>query len=273
MKPENMSTTQPSGNRGRKPRKPAVNPRPRPESNNSNDLHGLADHLTQRLEREVERRLLAVSNELKETLRNEIRVRTARLDRERSEDKAASTARASRERADLETRLRREMEARLATIAKERAQLDPNLVLRRFAEHTTALLSKVDGPEYGALREQVNSGLRQAVLDALRSRKQHLSHLTKLERAVREGAMDQIPQLLDEFFVEAGVRRISNPADGPEFFKAINDPAGKPYLQVVEPAYVDEATGQILRAGRLRHVAEPQLDSSTAECDDQEREA
>ncbi|GAA3121395.1 hypothetical protein [Streptosporangium carneum] len=295
MKPENMSTNQPPGNQGRKPRRSAASPRPRSEPRNRNDLHNVVDNLTQRLEREVERRLLDVSSELRGLLRSEIRMHAARLARE-SEEKASSAARASqekarprretetpseekaspaepssRERADLETRLRREMEDRLATIAKERAHLDPNLVLKRFTEHTSALLNKIDGSDSGTLREQLNSGLRQAVLDALRGRKQHLSHLTKIERVVREGSMDQIPQLLDEFFVEAGVRRISDPSEGPEFFKAINDSVGKPYLQVVEPAYVDEATGRILRAGHLRHVAEPQLDETTAARDVSER--
>jgi hypothetical protein len=246
MRPENIANGKFSRNRKRAPQATS--------NSRNNDDPG---ELTKYLDQEIERRLREVSDELKKLVRSETRSQTERLAKKKLEGGVTEE-----DRAILELRLRREMEARLVNIAKERSSLDPNIVLRRFTERTMELLSKIDpsGPS-----EQINSILRQAVLDALRNRKQHLSHLTKLERVIREGSSDQLPQLLDEFFIESGVRRISNPLEGPEFFKAINDPKGKPYIQMVEPAYVDEITGQIIRAGLLRHTAEPQINDEGGE--------
>jgi|GEM_PF-2686646 len=219
--------------------------------------HRVAIEITEQLDREVERRLLELSKELKKFIRSEVRSRLERLAVQPKEDEPVEREDLRRERAELEKRLRSEMESRLQVIAEQRVQLDLNLVLQRFAQRAAELLAEVDPSASRGLSGQVSGVLRQAVLEAFRNRKQHLSHLTKIERVVREGDLDRLPQLLDEFFVEAGVKKISDPKHGAHFFKAENSPEGKLYLQVTEPAYVDEFTGKIIRAGRLKHVAEP----------------
>lgn len=256
---------------GRRRQSRPSNPGQRSAFNDRTDLQNSLNDLSCELERKIEKQILEVRNELKKLIRDEIQNKSKQLIKD---EKTTSTTDSNEEtedrRSNLEDRLRREMEGRLATIEKERRQLDSKLVLKRFTERANTLLSKIDATSVDMSNEQIGNVLRQAVLEALRNRKQHLSHLTKLEILVREKSLDQIPQLLNEFFIEAGIRRASNPIDEPEFFTVINDPTGKPYLQVVEPAYVDEVTGQILRAGRLRHVANPEFaDGPALSSDDQ----
>lgn len=217
----------------------------------------MATEITEQLDREVERRFLELSKDLKKFIRSEVRSRLEHAAVQPNEKASAGVEDWRRERADLEKMLRSEMEARLDAISKQRVHLDLNLVLKRFTQRAVELLSKAELSAPGRSGVQINGVLRQAVLEAFRSRKQHLSHLAKIERVVREGAMDQLPQLLDELFVEAGIKKISDLQYGSQFFTAENSPEGKLYLQVTEPAYVDEFTGKIIRAGRLRHVAEP----------------
>ncbi|WP_119727044.1 hypothetical protein [Thermomonospora amylolytica] len=200
--------------------------------------------------------------ELREEVRKEVRkeLRTELLEemREETRDELREEMRQD-VREELRAELRDEVRVRLAEIARRRAHLDPGLLLQQFADRAYELLHKADLRAAGGSREQINAALRQAVQDAFRNRRRHLSHLTKIESLVRAGGVDQLPQLLDELFIEAGIRKVSDPQHGARFFAAENDPGAGPYLQVTEPAYVDEFTGQPIRAGRLRHVADPPL--------------
>lgn len=233
----------------------------------SGKTHPRSHALAQQIDLVIEQRLNEVGDELKELVRSEF---GSWAEKKSADPCSCAEEPSGREKARIsqaESGLRREMEKRLKEIETERSRLDPAYITNKFKQQIPKILEGLVGVDSPALNDHMSNALRQAVLDSFRTRRQHLSHLTKLDLLVRSGSADQLPRILQEFFAESGVKRVATPEDNPEYFKAENSPEGGRHLQVVEPALIDEFTGQILRAGVVTHVAEPPVhnDSSDGE--------
>ena len=160
----------------------------------------------------------------------------------------------------IHAQLRAEMEKRLAAIAAERTNLEPAKLLKVFTEQASELIEKSRSIKRSEklTQEQVQQIIRNAILEALRSRRLHLTHLVELERLANDGMLEHVPDLLPGWFARAGLKRIDDPETHRELFEQIDKGKG-PYLEVVEPAYIDAMTGQTIRSGRVR------LDGSQSE--------
>lgn len=208
---------------------------------------------------ETAAQLAALTEELSERLRKEIgdeieaRVRGCLRQEIRREIE-------DQVRHEIKAELRAEYEERLVEVRRERTRLDPARLAATFSDRTIELLHReVTGKAQLPTSQQIAATIKQGVLDALRSRRMHLAQLAEIDRLVASGKLDDLPLLLREWFTRTGLTPSRDAVGHPEYFTVVNGPEEGIYLQVVEPAYIDEATGQVIRAGRLRHANKPEI--------------
>jgi len=110
-------------------------------------------------------------------------------------------------------------------------------------------------------------GLRKVVLASNRERRSHVTQLVQMAVAVaRASSVEDLAQRVDEWLAQAGIVRVMEPPDAVEPEKYFNAESGglDGPLEIVEPAYVDEQFGQLIKAGLARRRVEPLPDAGPA---------
>ncbi|MFJ3619929.1 hypothetical protein ACIPSH_17505 [Streptomyces iakyrus] len=131
--------------------------------------------------------------------------------------------------------------------------LSPPALLSRFTERATELIAALP-EEARPTQAAVTAALRQAVLEAFRSREEYVARMVEVDlfadepnqsaRSLRKGIRTA---LLDQ-----GVRRVDSPDGGSELFVVVEG-EGEAF-EVLRPAYVDQATGKLVLSGQLRRL-------------------
>jgi hypothetical protein len=145
--------------------------------------------------------------------------------------------------------------------------LSPHMLLARFTERATELLTAVP-EEARPTQAAVAASLRQAVLEAFRSREEYVARMvevdllagapkqnaTSLRKGIRAALLDQ------------GVRCVDAPGGEHELFVVVEGDGEA--FEVLRPAYVDQATGKLVLAGQLRRLPGPDGADDSAGGDD-----
>jgi hypothetical protein len=100
-------------------------------------------------------------------------------------------------------------------------------------------------------------GLRRQVLVSRTERTAHLNQLVQFDAAMRGGAGGEVlASMVDGWVTAAGLDRCFEPdRSAPERFVVLADGGGPP--QVIDPAYIDSNSSQILRQGTVRYLDAP----------------
>lgn len=144
-------------------------------------------------------------------------------------------------------------------------QLDHQLtaITRQLDSIYTALVIRDPGT---AVSADAFEGLRRQIIAGAQERMAHLVQLTEIDVALRAGAdHDTLTRLVGSWLRQAGVVTVIT-TDKELCFEPV---AGEGPWEVQIPAYLDEATGRIIRQGRLRQApvpaVEPPSPADTAE--------
>lgn len=133
--------------------------------------------------------------------------------------------------------------------------LHPAQLLARFTERATELISQLH-QEARPTTATVNAALRQGVLEAFRTRDEHIARLveTDLLASTPEQGAKAIRRAVRASLIDMGVRVVEE-ADEQELFVVVEGEGDG--FELVRPAYVDQATDKLLLAGQLRRVPAP----------------
>ncbi len=103
---------------------------------------------------------------------------------------------------------------------------------------------------------QSYDGLRKQVVAGAAERRSHLLQLVSMAVAVsRAKSVDDLVPQLQEWMDQAGViglASVPSSADPSHIFEDIGDAGLDGPIEVIEPAYLDQQTGAVLRLGRAR---------------------
>ncbi|KPI27858.1 hypothetical protein OV320_5906 [Actinobacteria bacterium OV320] len=127
-------------------------------------------------------------------------------------------------------------------------------MLKRFTESAQALLESVP-VESRPRQGEILAALRQGVLEAFRTREEHLARLVECDLEAR-GSGNRMSTLKWQVSVRKallglGVRVVESP-DEREHFVVVEGEGEE--FEVVRPAYIDQATGKVILSGQLRRV-------------------
>lgn len=118
----------------------------------------------------------------------------------------------------------------------------------------TALVVRDPGTSTAA---EAYEGLRKQVIAASTSRQAHAVQLAELDVALRRGAtLRDLERLSDQWLRQAGIVTVTDPDMRP-CFEPSNLPLGDAEVEL--PAYVIDATSQVVRQGRLRRRTAEQV--------------
>lgn len=118
----------------------------------------------------------------------------------------------------------------------------------RIRDIDVALIVREPGTARAA---EAYEGLRRSVATAARERRQHLAQLVEIADAIERGAsIDTLRQRCEQWCLEAGLERRSDVV--PEWFSVVEGEG--PVLEVIAPAWVDSASGQLVKQGTARRV-------------------
>jgi hypothetical protein len=93
-------------------------------------------------------------------------------------------------------------------------------------------------------------GLRRQVVASAGERTAHLAHLAEIDAALQRGeGPNELSLLVRDLFDQAGLARVSDP-NVREAFEVVAGEGDD--LVVLEPAYVEPATGRLVKQGRAR---------------------
>lgn len=102
-------------------------------------------------------------------------------------------------------------------------------------------------------------GLRKQVVASAAERRSHLAQLVAMSVAVsRATSVQDLAAMLDEWMAQAGIVRLNQVPEGwsaADLFEDIGGEGLAGPLELVEPAYVEQHTGALLRLGRARCAA------------------
>lgn len=102
-------------------------------------------------------------------------------------------------------------------------------------------------------------GLRKQIIAATGARRSHLTQLVAMSVSVsRASSVDDLRPQLREWMEQAGVVEVITLPHGTPAQDLFEDVGGEGLtgeIEAVEPAYVDQQTGALLRLGRARRVA------------------
>jgi hypothetical protein len=116
----------------------------------------------------------------------------------------------------------------------------------RIRDIDVALIVREPGTARAA---EAYEGLRKSVATAARERRQHLAQLVEIADAIERGAsLDTLRQRCEQWCMEAGLERRSDVV--PEWFSVVEGEG--PVLEVIAPAWVDSASGQLVKQGTAR---------------------
>ncbi|MDX3779754.1 hypothetical protein [Streptomyces europaeiscabiei] len=135
--------------------------------------------------------------------------------------------------------------------------LNPADLLKRFSESARQLIEELpdeDRPK----QSEVLAALRQGVLEAFRTREEHLARMVESDLEAR-GSGNRMSTLKWQVSVRKallglGVRVVETTEEKDLFVVVEGDGDG---FEVVRPAYVDQATGKLILSGQLRRVPTP----------------
>ncbi|MGW1809164.1 hypothetical protein [Streptomyces sp. NPDC002078] len=135
--------------------------------------------------------------------------------------------------------------------------LDPAELLKRFSETAQQLLDGLPTADRPRQAEVVGA-LRQAVLEAFRTREEYLARLVESDLEAR-GSGNRMSSLKWQVSVRKallglGVRVVEETEEREHFVVVEGEGEG---FEVLRPAYVDQATGKLVLAGQLRRVHLP----------------
>jgi hypothetical protein len=101
-------------------------------------------------------------------------------------------------------------------------------------------------------------GLRKQVVAAVSARQAHLSQLVQIDVMLQHGAdTAMLAKVVPDWLEQAGLKKVTRPDQGDAdlLFELVEDLGGE--LEVLAPAYVDDATGRVIRQGRARRAEPP----------------
>ncbi|MFC5954905.1 hypothetical protein ACFP51_10505 [Streptomyces pratens] len=133
--------------------------------------------------------------------------------------------------------------------------LKPADLLTRFSESAQHLIENIpdeDRPKQAAIL----SAIRQGVLEAFRTRDEHLARLVESDLEAR-GSGNRMSSLkwqvsIRKALLGLGVRVVEDSSER-ELFVVVEGDGDD--FELVRPAYVDQATGKLILSGQLRRVA------------------
>lgn len=130
--------------------------------------------------------------------------------------------------------------------------LHPAQLLARFTERASELIAQLPD-DVRPTPATVNAALRQGVLEAFRTRDEHIARLveTDLVASNPDQAARVIRRAVRASLVDMGVRVVEE-ADEQELFVVVEGEGDG--FELVRPAYVDQATDKLLLAGQLRRI-------------------
>ncbi|MEV4944771.1 hypothetical protein [Streptomyces sp. NPDC053755] len=141
------------------------------------------------------------------------------------------------------------------------------MMLARFTERATELLTAVPEEEMPT-QTAVAAALRQAVLEAFRSREEYVARMVEVDLlagAPKQNA-NSLRRGIRAALLDQGVRCVDAPDGEHELFVVVEGDGEA--FEVLRPAYVDQATGKLVLAGQLRRLAAPDGAGDSAGSDD-----
>ena len=96
-------------------------------------------------------------------------------------------------------------------------------------------------------------GLRKQIVAVAQEHWAHLAQLATMDVAVNHVAeVSELRRVSKEWLDQAGVLRVDDPGhkDAAENFETVG--RGSEVVEIFQPAYVDSATGRVIKAGRLK---------------------
>ncbi|MFJ8989959.1 hypothetical protein ACIRQH_06145 [Streptomyces sp. NPDC102279] len=131
--------------------------------------------------------------------------------------------------------------------------LSPHMLLSHFAERATNLLATLPEEERPT-QAAVTAALRQAVLEAFRSREEYVARMVEVD--LLAGAPNQsagsLRKGIRSALLDQGVRCVDAPDGEGELFVVVEGDGEA--FEVLRPAYVDQATGKLVLSGQLRRL-------------------
>jgi hypothetical protein len=123
------------------------------------------------------------------------------------------------------------------------------------------LVTVIREPNTGMSADAYN-GLRKQVIAAVNERNAHLHQLAQFDAALKAGATpDELASLVREWLAQAGVETFEDiSVDGA--FESVGPEDGQS-TRLVRPAYVDTATGRVVRAGIIERYTDDALDAAS----------
>ncbi|MGW7042019.1 hypothetical protein ACWGDT_04690 [Streptomyces avermitilis] len=135
--------------------------------------------------------------------------------------------------------------------------LSPAELLGRFSEIAGELVAELP-TEQRPTGAEVTKALRQAVLEAFRTRDEYIARLVETDAThwnTKPSALI-MRRAIRSSLIDTGVRVVED-SEEQELFVVVEGEGAA--FEVVRPAYVDQATGKLILSGQLRRVAAPEL--------------
>lgn len=135
------------------------------------------------------------------------------------------------------------LESTIEAVSETLDQLD-----RRSERMEVVLMVREPG---SAVAADAYEGLRRQVVAAVEERFAHLAQLVQFDAAIRNGAdLTVLNKMVTGWCEAANLALITDPAhpQAEELYEVVEDNGGP--LTVVDPAYVDQTSGRIVRRGR-----------------------
>ncbi|MEV6050840.1 hypothetical protein [Streptomyces sp. NPDC052107] len=147
-----------------------------------------------------------------------------------------------------------EAEMELRTYRPEQL-LNPAELLSRFTDRTRELLDELPAEQRPGSSE-VTAALRQAVLEAFRTREEYVARLVETDAVActTEVSAKNLRRAIRGSLIDSGIRVLESSEEREHFVVVEGEGDG---FEVMRPAYVDQATGKLVLAGQLRRVHLP----------------
>lgn len=131
-------------------------------------------------------------------------------------------------------------------------------------EHQRRLVDLMTtGGSTSAVAADAYDGLRRQVLSASADRMAHLAQLVQLRHTVANASsVEELAKHIDGWMEMADLRTVTD-LDHPEgdtLFEVLGGEGSG--FELLEPAYVDGRSGRVVRQGRVRRVAGPEVDEA-----------
>ncbi|MGW2893160.1 hypothetical protein ACWDAO_00630 [Streptomyces sp. NPDC001212] len=133
--------------------------------------------------------------------------------------------------------------------------LSPAELLSRFTEKARELVDQMPD-ENRPNSAELTAALRQAVLEAFRTREQYVARLVETDAAswMTDMPAKSLRRAIRTSLVDSGIRVVESSDERENFVVVEGEGDG---FEVVRPAYVDQATGKLILSGQLRRVFVP----------------